>query len=144
MRLTTTTAQIVLFVTLLSRAQETGSPSADVFAPTLRQQLDEIAAASTLGQELRRRGDLGVGPLVGLRRQTLRDALGPTSINCRDKPAVNMTTGERERIAPCQTDEDLAYSFHALPKGTAGGGAVLLLRFDPDGICTRALWRKAQ
>jgi hypothetical protein len=55
-----------------------------------------------------------------------------------------MTTGERERISPCQADEDLGYSFFTWPKGTAGGGPQLLLQFDREGLCTRTLWRKAQ
>jgi hypothetical protein len=120
------------------------SEDASRLLAALRQQLDEVAAASTLGQELRRGGDLDLRSLVGLRRDTLRDGLGPPSINCRDKPAVNMTTGERERISPCQADEDLGYSFFTWPKGTAGGGPQLLLQFDREGLCTRTLWRKAQ
>jgi hypothetical protein len=111
---------------------------------TLRQRLDEIAAASRSGQALKRGGDLDLRPLIGLRRETLRDGLGPTSINCRDKPIVSVTTGERVRIAPCQADEDIAYSFYRLPQGTAGGGPELLLQFDQDGICARALWRGTQ
>ena len=111
---------------------------------TLRQRLDEIAAAPESGKGLKRGGDLDLRPLRGLQRETLRDALGPASINCRDKPAVNVTTGERVRTAPCQADEDLVYSFYRLPKGTAGGGSELLLQFDQNGICIRALWRMTQ
>ena len=98
---------------------------------TLRQRLGEIAALSKSEEGLKRGGDLDLRPLLGLARQTLRDALGPPSIDCRDKPSVNVTTGERERIAPCQADEDLAYSFYRLPKGTTGGGPELLLQFNP-------------
>ena len=111
---------------------------------TLRQRLDEVAAASKSGEALKRGGDLDVRPLLGLRRDTLRDALGPPSINCRDEPGVNVTTGERVRIAPCQADEDLAYSFYRLPALTGGGGPELLLQFNANGICSRAVWRGTQ
>ena len=111
---------------------------------TLRQRLDEIATASKSVEGLKARTDLDLRPLLGLRRQTLRDALGLPSVNCRDKPAFNVTTGERGRIAPCQADDDLAYSFYRLPKLTAGGGPELLLQFNQDGTCARARWRSTQ
>jgi hypothetical protein len=110
----------------------------------LRQRLSDIDAASKSGAGLKPENDLDVTPLIGLPKETLRNALGPTSINCAIKPAVNVTTGERMRIAPCQDDQDLAYSFYSLPAGWAGGGPELLLQFDQRGMCTRALWRNTQ
>ena len=118
------------------------SDDAKQLLATLRQRLDEIAAASE--SRLKPGGDLDLRPLIGLQVKTLRDALGPASINCRDKSTINVTTGERERIAPCRADDDLVYSFYRLPKGTGGGGPELLLQFDQKGICIRALWRMTQ
>jgi hypothetical protein len=114
---------------------------------TLRQQLERVALARSRNERFDIR-DLNAAPvdvtsLVGVSRKTLSDALGVPSVDCRQTPVTSPDLSPA-RIAPCRSENDLAYSFYALPRNWVGGGPELLLEFNARDECVRASWVSTQ
>jgi predicted esterase len=129
-----------------ARSRQAGSGRAGPEIPdvvnALRQRLDRVRLARDRNERFDIR-DLdptlmNVTPLIGVSRQTLLDRLGAPSVDCR-RTLNNPTSPSPTRIAPCRAEDNLAYSFYALPKQWVGGGTSLLLEFD-DERCIRARW----
>jgi hypothetical protein len=75
--------------------------------------------------------DLGggeVSSLVGMEGWIIRDALGASSRGEWSHGAS---------VFPATWE----YDFFRVPEGVNGGGQVLVLKFDPKGICISASWR---
>ena len=104
----------------------------------LARQKDERFDVSTAEPKL-----VDVTALVGMSRKRLLDVLGPPSFSCKPVSS-NRSTTPALRIAPCQGDDDLAYSFYVLPKGWHGGGQELLFEFDGGQSVVRARWIRTQ
>jgi hypothetical protein len=122
-------------------------PTAQEIMKALRQRLDLVARAKDRGDGFDVHDlsptPVDVRPLIGVSRRALLNALGSASVDCRMTPVLD-PAGRPGRIAPCQAEDDLAYSFYVLPKGWAGGGTALLLEFDGSETCSRARWVKVQ
>jgi hypothetical protein len=114
---------------------------------SLQQRLDRVALAKTRDETFDLQDEepalIDVTPLIGVSRQRLLATLGPSPIDC-PQTLSGPPTAPARRIAPCRGDDDLAYSFYALPKGWAGGGPELLLEFEHGDTCVRARWFRTQ
>jgi len=139
---------VAIAVTVPANEARAETQDASALLKTLRQHLDRAALARRQGERFDIR-DLPTSPpdvatIVGISRQVLLDALGPSTVDCRRTPVRNSITGQLGRIAPCRLEDDLVYSFHALPKGSGGGGTELLVQFEGRATCTRAQWVRTQ
>jgi len=140
-----------LFLSLPAGIASQGAPSTAMNAQEvlnwLRSRLQRVA----LARQKDERVDVSeaeptlvnVTVLVGIPRQRLLDVLGPPSFSC--KPAISSrSTKPAPPPAPCRGDDDLAYSFYALPKNWRGGGPELLFEFDGGQSVVRARWFRTQ
>lgn len=117
------------------RGADEPDASTDNTLEILRSHLDEVERASG-DEHVSIGGETPLDPLLGKDRETIREALGePNRCAEYDSP---------QNVAPCETEDDWFYSFYSLPEGWSGGGPELLLQFDDDGECTRAVWRFTQ
>jgi hypothetical protein len=132
-----------------SLQQISGSASSDAqtLLSSLRQHLDRVALARARNERFDMQeaepAMLDVTSLVGVSRRLLLETLGPSRVDCRRTLSEEKPRQVR-RIAPCRAEDDLAYSFYALPKDWVGGGPALLLEFDRGDTCVRARWFRTQ
>jgi hypothetical protein len=107
---------------------------------TLRQRLDRLPQKPSA--PVNDGGDLPLEALAGATCAELRDALG-TPHTCQGV-GYHDAQGNPHPVAPCESSTDWFYSFYRLPDGWVGGGPELLLQFDDQCVCVRALWRHTQ
>jgi hypothetical protein len=104
-----------------------GASPRELLLAELSTRLDRVQTAGS-EEQVSTGGGVALEPLLGMTRSELRSALGAPH------------TCEKDRVAPCQTNDDWFYSFYHLPEGALGGGPELLLQFDQKGTCVSARW----